>query len=363
MDKKKIILFGTGKFFSHKADILNRYEVVQMLDNKVSKGELLEYQSTGIKVINPEDLIVDGEETIYLMSMNFVPMWKQLVGLGISPERIVYPYFEKPYFQSDNVVGEYIDNIVFTKTDFIVHEKNGTEHILETYEEWLALIRDFYKRKNPIIDAVSEMVPYPVSEVFATERGTPVDRIYIERFLKKNSSYIKGDTLEIEDSTYTKKFGAGKVTNSIVMDVSSDSEKIDFNANLEIGEGIRDNVADCFILTQTLMYIFDLEAAVKNIVRMLKPGGVALITASFLSQNSQRCMYNYGAYFNFNSGTFEKLFAGNGASVLDSGSYGNVKTVMAHLVGMCAEDLDESDFDINDKYYPLIVYAVVRKDE
>ena len=113
MDKKKIILFGTGKFFSHKADILNRYEVVQMLDNKVPKGELLEYQSTGIKVINPEDLIVDGEETIYLMSMNFVPMWKQLVGLGISPERIVYPYFEKPYFQSDNVVGEYIDNIVF----------------------------------------------------------------------------------------------------------------------------------------------------------------------------------------------------------------------------------------------------------
>ena len=147
------------------------------------------------------------------------------------------------------------------------------------------------------------------------------------------------------------------------MDVSSDSEKIDFNANLETGEGIRDNVADCFILTQTLMYIFDLEAAVKNIVRMLKPGGVALITASFLSQNSQRCMDNYGAYFNFNSGTFEKLFDGNGASVLDSGSYGNVKTVMAHLVGMCAEDLDESDFDINDKYYPLIVYAVVRKDE
>lgn len=360
---EKIILFGTGKFFSHKADILNRYEVVQMLDNKVPIGSAAEYHATGIKIINPNDMAIDGQEPVYLMSMNFVPMWKQLVGLGISPERIVYPYFEKPYFQSDSVVDEYIDDIVFAKTDFIVREKNGTEHILETYEEWLDLIRDFYKRKNPIIAAISEMAPYPISEVFATERGTPVDRIYIERFLEKNSSYIKGDILEIEDSTYTKKFGDGKVTNSIIMDVSSDSEKIDFNANLETGEGIRDNVADCFILTQTLMYIFDLEATVKNIVRMLKPGGVALITASFLSQNSQRCMDNYGAYFNFNSATFEKLFNGKGAMVLDSGSYGNVKTVMAHLVGMCAEDLDESDFDTNDKYYPLIVYAVVRKDE
>lgn len=47
--------------------------------------------------------------------------------------------------------------------------------------------------------------------------------------------------------------------------------------------------------------------------------------------------------------------------VLEVGSYGNVKTVSAHLNGLCCEDLAEDDFAPNDKYYPLIVYAVVRK--
>ncbi len=43
------------------------------------------------------------------------------------------------------------------------------------------------------------------------------------------------------------------------MDVDAVGAEITFQANLENGSGIRDEVADCFILTQTLMYIFDLK--------------------------------------------------------------------------------------------------------
>ena len=57
------------------------------------------------------------------------------------------------------------------------------------------------------------------------------------------------------------------------------------------------------------------------------------------------------------------MFQNEKATIIDVGSYGNVKTVLAHLVGMCAEDLQTSDFEMNDRYYPLIVYAVVRRDE
>ena len=45
----------------------------------------------------------------------------------------------------------------------------------------------------------------------------------------------------------------------LIMDVSSKDEGITFQGNLETGEGILDGIADCFILTQTLMYIFDLK--------------------------------------------------------------------------------------------------------
>ena len=48
--------------------------------------------------------------------------------------------------------------------------------------------------------------------------------------------------------------------------------------------------------------------------------------------------------------------------VVETGSFGNVKTVTAHLNGLCSEDLVKEDFAPNDKYYPLIVYAVVKKN-
>lgn len=360
---EKIILFGTGKYFKHKVELLKRYSVQYIIDNKVSKGQVCQYSDMGIHMINPEDIDVTGNEKIYLMTMNFVSMWQQLVCIGVNPERLIYPFFEKPYFQSDVVVEEMVESISFGINEFCVRDKNGNEVWLSTQDEWFDYLREMYRKKYDVINAISKMEIFPISEQFATERGTPVDRIYIEKFLSKCKEYIQGDVLEIEDAFYTKKYGQNQVKKSIVMDVSKKESQIDFNANIETGEGIRDQVADCFILTQTLMYIFDLKAAAHNIIRLLKPGGIVLITCSCLSQNSKRCMDNYGSYFNFNAAVFEKMFIGEAATVIKSGSYGNVKTVTAHLVGMCAEDLRKEDFEMDDKYYPLIVYAVVKRDE
>ena len=56
----------------------------------------------------------------------------------------------------------------------------------------------------------------PVSTVFGFDRGTPIDRYYIEKFLKANSSFIKGDVLEIAENDYTKKFAKGDHTSHIL---------------------------------------------------------------------------------------------------------------------------------------------------
>lgn len=357
-----VILFGTGKYYKHKFDAIKKYRIIAILDNRIPKGNQEKSIETGAIIHNPTDIALEGSTKVFLMAMNFVSMWKQLVQIGVQPERIVYPFYEKPYFQSDEVVNEMVDQILFSKDSFTVLEKNGSKRVLRTQEEWNEYLRELYRRKHTIIDTIAELPFCPVSEQFGTERGTPVDRIYIDKFLSRFSSSIKGDVVEIEDSIYTYKFGSENVKKSYIIDVSDKSKKIDFNANIETGVGVKENLADCFIITQTLMYIYDLEAAAKNIIRFLKPGGTALITCSGLSQNSKRCMENYGAYFNFNSTVFEKMFESENAEIVETGSYGNVKTVMAHLVGMCAEDLRAEDFEIDDKCYPLIVYAVVRKN-
>lgn len=354
-------MFGTGKYFKTKRNVFAQYEVVGIVDNKID--EPTKYDNTNIDMYNPTE-IGDGCEKIFLMSMFFVSMWKQLVELGVNPKRIVYPYFVKPYFQSDSIVDEMVDSIVFAEDRIEIKQKDGRCHFVKSQEEWNKVLREMYRKKYEIIDAISHMDLFPVSEQFATERGTPVDRYYIEKYLEQNSMYIRGHVLEIEDNAYTKKFGRNHYEKSLVMDVSAKTPNIDFNANIETGEGVEGAIADCFICTQTLMYIYNLNAAAKNIVKILKPGGVALITCSGLSQNSRRCMENYGAYWGFNEASLKNIFSEvDGANIIESGTYGNVKTVSAHINGLCQEDLDKSDFAVNDICYPLIVYVTVKKNE
>ena len=52
------------------------------------------------------------------------------------------------------------------------------------------------------------------------------------------------------------------------------------------------------------------------------------------------------------SGNNKRMFINtNGAEVIESGTYGNVKTVSAHITGLCIEDIDESDFKIKEWKY------------
>lgn len=361
---ENIIVFGMGKYFEHKQEALEKkYKIIQFLDNKMQKGRTGLFENTDIGIINSEDINLDDSTAIFLMSVHFVSMWKQLCEIGVDPARIRFPFTEAPFFENEDALCSYLDSIIFSRDDFACVQKDGKIIRISCEDEWRELLRTAYRSRYPLIGSIADMGTEPVSRQFGTERGTPVDRYYIDKFLESHSELISGDVLEIEDNTYTERFGKERVVRSIVMDVNAQGSHISFNGNLETGEGIRDEIADCFILTQTLMYIFDLKKAAHSISRTLKAGGTALVTCSGISQNSIRCMDHYGCYFNFNKDVFVKMFADETSMrVVEAGSYGNVKTVSAHLNGLCCEDLTENDFIPNDRYYPLIVYAVVRKN-
>ncbi len=57
----------------------------------------------------------------------------------------------------------------------------------------------------------------PISDRYGFDRGIPVDRYYIEKFLSKNSGYIKGRVLEIGDDSYTIKYGGNQVIQSDIL--------------------------------------------------------------------------------------------------------------------------------------------------
>ncbi|GEM_PF-2898356 len=59
------------------------------------------------------------------------------------------------------------------------------------------------------------------------------------------------------------------------------------------------NTIDCFIVTQTLNFIYDVKSAVRGIFHMLKDGGIILATVAGISQISRYDMDRWGDYWRF----------------------------------------------------------------
>ena len=201
----------------------------------------------------------------------------------------------------------------------------------------------------------------PASRRFGLERGTAIDRYYIEHFLEENKKFIYGNCLEIAENTYTLKFGRNMVNKANILHLNGWGANA-IKGNLETGEGIETEKYDCIIITQTLMFILNIPNAVFNIYRMLKRNGSALITVSGISQVSRYDADLWGHYYSFYEDSIQKLFEPLfGSENVKVQVYGNVKIACAMLYGLCQEDLTESDFMMVDRDYPVIISAVLTK--
>jgi len=124
----------------------------------------------------------------------------------------------------------------------------------------------------------------PISRVFGFDRGTPIDRYYIEKFLARYAADIRGRVLEVGDDSYTREFGGGRVTQSDVLHVSENNPHATIVADLADAAHVPSNSFDCIVLTQTLHLIYDVRAAVSTLHRILRPGGVLLATIPGITQ-------------------------------------------------------------------------------
>ena len=196
----------------------------------------------------------------------------------------------------------------------------------------------------------------PASRVFGSDRGAPIDRYYIEQFLRKHRDDIRGSTLEVADTTYTTMFGGTRVTRSDVLHLCPGAVGATIIADLSSGEGLESNRFDCAIVTQTLNMIYDVEAAVRTIHRILKPGGIVLATMPGISQISRYDMQRWGEYWRFTTASAERafqIFAHQGQ--LEVQSAGNVAAAAAYLYGLAVDDVGTAILARNDPEYQLVV--------
>ncbi len=358
MIKEKICVFGMGLYYSAKKETLSeKYEIVAFIDNRVSVGKTEKYED--VIVYNPKDWTAEHRDiSIVLMAADWYGMWSQLKELGISDEHIVLSYNMRPFY--DRTEEFFADNgiEIWIRFGKIVVFDGKTEQVVNDVSELQGLIRNTYLDKDPLIKAVIDMPQKPSSTRFGLERGTPIDRVFIERFLDENRECIHGTVIEIGDDRYMKKY-SDLIDNPVILHVNGWGG---LKGNLATGEGIVENYADCLICTQTLQHIYDIRSSIANIYRLLKPSGTALITNGCIGELSLYDYNNWGEYWKCTDMAMKELFCECFENEkIDVKSYGNVKMAIGFLYGMCAEDFSEEDFNYQDVQYPMIVAIKVQK--
>jgi SAM-dependent methyltransferase len=194
----------------------------------------------------------------------------------------------------------------------------------------------------------------PVSRRFGYDRGTPIDRYYIERFLEANRAAIQGRVLEVKDSGYTDRFGTD-VTGRDVLDADASNPLATIVDDLATCDSIPDGSFDCIILTQTLQYVDRVEAAVANCFRILKQGGVLLVTVPSLGQIVEKEPHLVD-YWRFTPASCKALFGrAFGDEAIDVRTYGSCVSSLALLVGMAQEELPTRHLERHDPSFATLV--------
>lgn len=196
----------------------------------------------------------------------------------------------------------------------------------------------------------------PISFAFALDRGFPIERYYIERFLNENRKDVKGRCLEFGDTFYIDKFGDDRVTQKDVFSyVASEGATIVGDLAGSADE-LPKGVFDCIICTQTIQMIFDIRLAVQRLSSMLKPGGVLLVTTHGTSKVGRHLDRDgWGEYWHLTSQAARTLFDDSFDGTADVTSYGNVLSAVAALHGLASEELTPAELDYRDRDYDVVI--------
>lgn len=184
------------------------------------------------------------------------------------------------------------------------------------------------------------------------ERGTPVDRWYIRRWLQGQAQHVRGHALEVKEDLYATELGATSVE---VLDIDPDNPRATLVGDLCEPGALPQARYDAALVTQTLQFVADPAAAVAHLVAALRPGGSLLLTVPCLSRvDGPADRWRWTP-----AGLRDLLDGCAPGAVRDVSGLGNGLAGRAFLFGLAAEDLPHGALDAADPALPLLVAARV----
>jgi SAM-dependent methyltransferase len=214
-------------------------------------------------------------------------------------------------------------------------------------------VADWRRRRPPKLGDLRRTTP--IDPNWGFERGTPIDRVYVERFVGGHAADIRGRVLEIAAPDYTTRFGTGVERVDILM-ASEGNPQATIVGNLADAPHIPDGTFDCAIVTQTLQFVYDVRGALATLHRILAPGGVLLATVPGITRISPPEDEIWGEWWHFTSRSAQRLAEeAFGEGNVEVEAFGNVLVAAGFLYGLAASDLKPEELEERDRLYEVIV--------
>ncbi|HEU4656033.1 MAG TPA: methyltransferase domain-containing protein [Capillimicrobium sp.] len=195
--------------------------------------------------------------------------------------------------------------------------------------------------------ALPRLPAEPVSRRYGLDRGRPIDRVHIERFVERHAADLRGRGVEIHEPTYLERFGSCERVDVLDADPASTTATIrgDLSA-LPAG------AFDCFVCTQTISLVDDPATALRQARDALRPGGVLLVTVPGISQIWPPD--EFPDLWRFTAEGLRRLAAG-AFDRFEVEAHGNVQAAAAFLYGLAEHEVDPGVLERDDPAYPLVV--------
>jgi SAM-dependent methyltransferase len=195
----------------------------------------------------------------------------------------------------------------------------------------------------------------PIDPNWGFERGTPIDRVYVERFIGTHATDIRGRVLEIAAPDYTTRYGSNVQRVDVLM-AQEGNPQATIVGDLQDAPHIPDGAFDCAIVTQTLQFVYDVGAALATLHRILAPGGVLLATVPGITKISPPEDEAYGEWWHYTGRSARRLAEkAFGEGNVEVETFGNVLAAASFLYGLAESDLRAEELAARDPLYEVVV--------
>lgn len=198
----------------------------------------------------------------------------------------------------------------------------------------------------------------PLSAKWGLDRGTPIDRYYVNDFLMRHRSDVKGRVLEVKHDDFASRIGGKNVDRLDIVSLEADNPNATIVGDIADPDTLPKATFDCVILTQTLHLIFDMAIALENLRLSLRPGGVALITVPGITPILTDATFPW--YWSLTEQALRRLLMQQfDEEQIELQTYGNLFSATAFLHAAAVEEVTLRKLDRRDPSYPVTIAARV----